>query len=122
MLTALGAKSQPPRAELLIHFDLPKKKVGDTSSQGAIDYCELRVCTNFAEDTERPDTFAPLQEILAGQPSVLGGSDDGSAGEAIAIYFLVAHQLPAFRTIESWLSQPIEVMPVHALDIFSTTS
>lgn len=38
--------------------------------------------------------------------------------ESITIFFIVAHQIAAFRTLESYVSVPIEVMPVHALDIF----
>ena len=69
--------------------------------------------------TELWQGLSHVQEILASQNAVLCGAEDGSEDEVIAIYFLVAHQMAAFRTLESYLAKPIEVMPVHALDIFS---
>ena len=63
--------------------------------------------------------FVLLQEVLASQASMLGASAGPDGKDSIAIFFVVAHQVAAFRELERDLGSQIDVMPVHASDIFS---
>lgn len=57
-----------------------------------------------------------MQDIYARQLHALATSASGR--HKTVIFFVVAGQIPSFRALEGWSARPIDVMPVHAGDIF----
>lgn len=107
---------------MLIHFDPPVKKEHYTRRMGLVGH--LGAPSSISGENLPPSQGQGQGSSSSVGPSVGAGEGAISAPRAgpglrcVAVHFVVAGEVGAFRSVEGWAVGGIEPLPIRAADMF----